>query len=236
MVSFKDIQRRVAEVSEDTERKIRSILPVSKGGDVEGRTITEQIEDNLSGLMPETTRVITDQQPIPTSKLTRRKEGASSSRRRPGSGGSRGSRGTTTMEVTPMVTEVEALAEVINNPNIVIDERLKNLINAPTVGMDPLTGAIGRIDEGFGDSRSLDLARSMQFDRQNLVPTKKKRKVSKYQKEFGKQLKKLKKKHPRTAVTKLMKKAHAATRKALGMKNGTKKGQVRKTARRAFEK
>lgn len=44
---------------------------------------------------------------------------------------------------------------------------------------------------------------------------KKKRKVSRYQKEFGKQLKKLKKKHPRTSIGILMKKAHRATRKAL---------------------
>lgn len=41
-----------------------------------------------------------------------------------------------------------------------------------------------------------------------------KRKVSAYQREFGRQLKKLKKKHPRTPVTRLMKRAHAATRKA----------------------
>lgn len=41
-----------------------------------------------------------------------------------------------------------------------------------------------------------------------------KRKVSAYQREFGRQLKKLKKKHPRTPVTKLMKRAHAATRRA----------------------
>ena len=41
-----------------------------------------------------------------------------------------------------------------------------------------------------------------------------KRKASPYQKEFGKQLKKLKKKHPRTPVTKLMKKAHSATKRA----------------------
>lgn len=45
--------------------------------------------------------------------------------------------------------------------------------------------------------------------------TKKKRKASKYQIEFGKQMKKLKAKHKRTPVTKLMKKAHAATRKAV---------------------
>ena len=43
----------------------------------------------------------------------------------------------------------------------------------------------------------------------------KKRKRSKYSKELGKQLKMLKKKHPRTAVTKLMKRAHSLTRKAL---------------------
>ena len=43
----------------------------------------------------------------------------------------------------------------------------------------------------------------------------KKRKKSKYGKELGRQLKMLKKKHPRTAITKLMKRAHRATRKAL---------------------
>jgi len=43
---------------------------------------------------------------------------------------------------------------------------------------------------------------------------KKKRKVSGYQKEFGRQLKKLKQKHKRTNISVLMKKAHIATRKA----------------------
>jgi len=46
-------------------------------------------------------------------------------------------------------------------------------------------------------------------------PRKKTRKASKYQIEFGKQMKKLKAKHKRTPVTKLMKKAHAATRKVM---------------------
>ena len=59
-------------------------------------------------------------------------------------------------------------------------------------------------------------SRSTQFTRASLLPSmKKKRKVSKYQKEFGKQLKKLKAKHPRTKIQNLMKRAHAATRKAL---------------------
>jgi len=43
----------------------------------------------------------------------------------------------------------------------------------------------------------------------------KKRKKSKYQKELGRQLKRLKAKHPRTKITALMKRAHRATRKAM---------------------
>jgi hypothetical protein len=41
-----------------------------------------------------------------------------------------------------------------------------------------------------------------------------KRKVSGYQKEFGRQMKKLIKAHPRTPRTRLMKRAHRATKKA----------------------
>ena len=43
----------------------------------------------------------------------------------------------------------------------------------------------------------------------------KKRKRSKYNRELSRQLKMLKQKHPRTAITRLMKKAHRATKKAL---------------------
>lgn len=43
--------------------------------------------------------------------------------------------------------------------------------------------------------------------------TKVKRKVSPYQREFGKQLKRLKKKHPRTKISQLMRKSHIATRR-----------------------
>lgn len=46
-------------------------------------------------------------------------------------------------------------------------------------------------------------------------PKKKRKKVSKYSREFGIQLKKLIKKHPRTKVTQLMAKAHVKTRKAM---------------------
>jgi len=51
-----------------------------------------------------------------------------------------------------------------------------------------------------------------------VVEKKKKRKVSKYQKEFGVQMKKLKKERPRTKHAQLMSPTHIATRKALGMK------------------
>jgi len=47
------------------------------------------------------------------------------------------------------------------------------------------------------------------------APKKKRKKVSKYSKEFGIQLKKLIKKHPRTKVTQLMSQAHRNTKKAM---------------------
>jgi len=56
-------------------------------------------------------------------------------------------------------------------------------------------------------------SRSRQFSRLNLMPApKKKRKVSAYSREFGKQLKRLKKLHPRTKIQNLMSKAHRRTR------------------------
>lgn len=42
-----------------------------------------------------------------------------------------------------------------------------------------------------------------------------KRKVSAYQRRFGVELKRLKKKHPRTATSALMKRAHRATKKVM---------------------
>jgi len=47
------------------------------------------------------------------------------------------------------------------------------------------------------------------------VVKKAKRKVGKYQKVFGKKLKALKRKHPRTAASALMKKAHRQTKAAM---------------------
>ena len=46
-------------------------------------------------------------------------------------------------------------------------------------------------------------------------PKLKRRKRSKYQRELSRQLKMLKQKHPRIPITRLMKKAHRETKKAL---------------------
>ena len=101
-------------------------------------------------------------------------------------------------EVNDMNTQ-DIVREMVNDPMITITEDMIPIINDPSILMD----MAGNLIEN-------------QFSRDNLLRTKpKKRKVSKYQKELGRQLKLLKKKHPRTAVTKLMRKAHAATRKAL---------------------
>ena len=110
-------------------------------------------------------------------------------------------RQTEVTEVTPQ----EALEIIVNEPAIQITPELMEVINDPSMMM----------------TRSGELTRRMtnnlsrQFELQNVLPSKKKRKVSKYQKEFGRQLKMLKKKFPRTKIQNLMKRAHTATRKAL---------------------
>jgi len=60
---------------------------------------------------------------------------------------------------------------------------------------------------------------------------KKKRKVSDYSKQFGIILKALKKKHPRTPVTRLMKRAHTATKKKMPKKKAPGKGRLSKGRR-----
>ena len=60
-------------------------------------------------------------------------------------------------------------------------------------------------------------------------PKRKKRKVSDYSKQFGIILKALKKKHPRTPVTRLMKRAHVATRKKMPKKPKGRLSKGRRT-------
>lgn len=76
------------------------------------------------------------------------------------------------------------------------------VVNASDPRMQPVAAAM---------TRGLQIA-------EPILKKKAKRRVSKYQREFGKQLKKLKRKHPRTPVTKLMKRAHSATKKIMRRK------------------
>jgi hypothetical protein len=80
----------------------------------------------------------------------------------------------------------------------------------PILGIPSFGDALAE-DRARGKGKKAARSRSTGFRLR--VPTKKKRKVSAYQKAFGRQLKKLKRKHPRTPVQKLMKRAHTATRK-----------------------
>jgi hypothetical protein len=111
-----------------------------------------------------------------------------------------------------------ALVEVINDEMITITPEMLPIINDPEI----VVTARGQPARKLTRRTGRDVIRSSgQFSRSALIPniattrTKKKRKVSKYQKEFGRQLKKLKAKHPRTQIKNLMKRAHSATRKAL---------------------
>ena len=103
------------------------------------------------------------------------------------------------------------LMEMTNDDSVTLTPEMVEVINDPELRMTT-NGEVTRLT-----GRDV-IRRSGQFSRSALLPdlpTKKKRKVSKYQKEFGKQLKMLKLKHPRTKITKLMKRAHSATRKAM---------------------
>jgi len=108
-----------------------------------------------------------------------------------------------------------ALMEVINDEMITITPEMLPIINDPEI-------VVTRNGQPAKKLSGRDVIRSSgQFSRSNILPnlpvarSKKKKKVSKYQKEFGRQLKKLKAKHPRTQIKNLMKRAHSATRKAL---------------------
>ena len=74
------------------------------------------------------------------------------------------------------------------------------------------------LDEYHALMRLVESERESEGAHEQAVEKKKKRKVSKYQKEFGVQMKKQKSDHPRTKHAQLMAPAHIATRKALGMK------------------
>jgi hypothetical protein len=117
---------------------------------------------------------------------------------------------------------IAKLAPIINDDTISLSPQDIAIINDPDLVMTGDGEIATRIflPKPKKTGRAA-IAASGQFNRSAILPHftverihKKKRKVSSYSKEFGIQLKKLKKKHPRTPITKLMKRAHAATRKA----------------------
>ena len=116
--------------------------------------------------------------------------------------GERIARGAQKRQEMRQMTTDQTIRDMVNDPMITITEEMLEIINDPSILMD-INNTLVR--NPFAE----------QVRRDQLLPKKKKRKVSKYQKELGRQLKMLKKKHPRTPVTRLMRKAHAATRKAL---------------------
>lgn len=106
----------------------------------------------------------------------------------------------------------QRMADIVNDDDIIIDNEMVKVINDKSTKV---------VDGTIMPSGRDVIRRSRQFSRANILPNfprtknKKKRKPSKYGKELGKQLKILKKKHPRTPVIRLMKRAHRATRKKI---------------------
>jgi len=66
-----------------------------------------------------------------------------------------------------------------------------------------------------GNNSSSSVSRNSSRRTDKIPVPKRKRKVSRYQRVFGKHLKALKRKHPRSNISVLMKKAHRLTRKEL---------------------
>lgn len=86
--------------------------------------------------------------------------------------------------------------------------------------LSPTTGILNRVfrDDPFNSPLVISAEEHRDMSLRSAAAGKRagrkvRRKVSGYQKEFGRQLKKLKKKHPRTQISTLMKRAHRATKK-----------------------
>lgn len=99
---------------------------------------------------------------------------------------------------------IELLAKIL------IEGRGGGVVNP----LDPQFGIGGSaLTRSPGRTRRAASNPTSRATRVTLPGSKKKRKVSRYQKRFGFHLKALKKKHPRTGISTLMSKAHRLTRK-----------------------
>ena len=100
--------------------------------------------------------------------------------------------------------------EVVNLLAKILIEGRGGGIPAPN---DPQFGIGGDALPAARSKKKKAAARSSRSSSLKIKIPKQKRKVSGYQKRFGINLKKLKKKHPRTSISVLMKKAHRITRR-----------------------
>lgn len=122
------------------------------------------------------------------------------------------------MALTPVEIElIKALSKRQDQLELMIGSAIGGLPGRGLVMIDQELGRRGFLLNRTNEENNLRVGElSKELGTQARVRiNKKKRKVSKYQREFGKQLKKLKKKHPRTKTSGLMKKAHRATKKVL---------------------
>ena len=115
----------------------------------------------------------------------------------------------------------QRMAAIVNDDDITVSKEMVDIINDASTKL--VDGQFTRIIPTGREA----IRRSGQFARSSLLlgidpgarsqepGARKRRKKSKYSKELSKQLKQLVKKHPRTPVIKLMKRAHRATKKAL---------------------
>lgn len=181
-----DFGRRLDKIAKEGLKDLRKLLPAGRGGS--GPQL-----GGKDGVIAPTTRPV-DAAPLRKTVIPGNPQ-ASIGRRFAESAQLR-------QEATPMMTREEAIMTVVNDPTVQMTEAMLPIINDPGISMD-MNGQLVRSQ--FAE----------QFAAAELLREKPKRKVSKYQKELGRQLKMLKKKHPRTKVTSLMKRAHRATRKAL---------------------
>ena len=132
------------------------------------------------------------------------------------------------------VDPVERLAAVVNDPSIIIDPKMVKVINDPSLVMDHNGSVMKRIDQGM---RPISAGRSPLL---LAVKTKRTRRKTKTDRTMSSCLKqanargKLKNGKFRKGwdQSRIMTYAHKLCRKEMG----TKKGMVRKTARRAYKR
>ena len=184
----KEASDKVVEKETELLDNLRDLLPLSRGGSPPDKVSPARFVFDTADPIP-----LRDVPTTPSFALTQESAQFDS----PSAGFARAFERKRQQEARQMTTE-DTIRDMVNDPLITLTQDMLPIINDPSILMD----------------RGMNLVKN-QFAQFVPIEEKKKKKVSKYQKELGRQLKLLKKKHPRIPITRLMKKAHAATRKAL---------------------